>query len=112
MWHSLDDNTKSVFKLSRKYVFLIFPLLNVTFFAYFLVEILYQSKQSGGINMTALFKKIRIFFGGRKTRTYIRRKSQIIAGRALRKLDKYEIMGDNIPSSVLEYFGSTHGVMK
>lgn len=62
--------------------------------------------------MTALLKKIQIFLFCGRTQSFIKRNSKIFAGRALRKLDKYEIMGDNIPSCVLEYFASSHGVMK
>ena len=61
--------------------------------------------------MKTLLQKIRFFLCYRTPRTLIKRKSKIIIGRALQRLDKAEILGDNVPYAVLEHC-STHGAIK
>lgn len=58
--------------------------------------------------MNAILKNIEIFFAKNNKKTFVKRKSKIMVGRALQKLDKCEILGDNVPYAVLRHF-SGHG---
>ena len=56
--------------------------------------------------MNKLFQSIKIFFAKSNKKTFVNRKSKVIIGRALQKLDKCEILGDNVPYAVLQHFSS------
>ncbi len=58
--------------------------------------------------MSAILQHIKIFFLGNNKGTFFKRKSKIVIGRALQRLDKCEILGDNVPYAVLQHF-SGHG---
>ena len=55
--------------------------------------------------MNILYQKIKVFLTRRNKKTFVKRKSRIVIGRALQKLDKYEILGENVPYAVLAYYG-------
>jgi len=60
--------------------------------------------------MNTIFQSIKIFFAKNNKKTFVKRKSKVIIGRAL-QLDKCEILGDNVPYAVLQHF-SSHGAIK
>ena len=56
--------------------------------------------------MSTILQSIKMFFAKNNKKTFVKRKSQVIIGRALQKLDKCEILGDNVPYAVLQHFSS------
>lgn len=62
-----------------------------------------------GKKMNTIFQNIKGLFKKSNKGVFVKRKSKVIIGRALQKLDKCEIMGDNVPYAVLKHF-SSHGV--
>jgi len=55
--------------------------------------------------MNTIFQSIKIFFAKNNKKTFVKRKSKVIIGRAL-QLDKCEILGDNVPYAAFLHFSS------
>ncbi len=54
--------------------------------------------------MKTILQSIKSLFRARNKGVFVKRKSKIIIGRALQELDKFEILGDNVPYAVLAHF--------